>query len=90
VIAASINSADYQAQVIRNNGTYNTVIFTLGLGGAPDVPIDFTLLERMANDPRSPIYDSTKTAGYFAYAKDASQLNEALTLIGSQILRLSQ
>jgi Flp pilus assembly protein TadG len=90
LIAASINSADYQAQVIRNDGTYSTVIFTIGLGGAADFPIDFTLLERMANDPRSPIFDSSKPQGYFAYAADPTQLNQAFTLVAGQILRLSQ
>lgn len=90
LIAAAINSADYQAQAIRNDGTYTTVIFTIGLGGAPDFPIDSTLLERMANDPRSPIFDSSKSQGYFAYAADPTQLNQAFTLVAGQILRLSQ
>lgn len=90
IIAAATNAVDYQAQTIRNNATYNTIIYTIGLGGAPDMPIDATLLERIANDPRSPIYDPTKTPGFFAYASNLSQLNQAFTQVAGQILRLSQ
>jgi Flp pilus assembly protein TadG len=89
VIAAAINSVDYQAQYIRNDTTYKPVIYTIGLGGAPDMPIDQTLMERIANDPRSPIFDRTKTAGYFAYASNPSQLAQAMDEVASQILRLS-
>lgn len=90
ITPAAINAADYQAQVIRNDSDYNIVIYTIGLGGAPDYAIDYTLLERMANDPRSPIYDNTKTAGLFAYASDPSQLNTAFTNVAGQILKLTK
>jgi Flp pilus assembly protein TadG len=90
VTAAAVNVADYQAQAIRADTTYNPVIYTIGLGGAPDLPIDATLLERIANDPRSPIYDSSKATGFFAYASDPSQLNQAFTQVAGQILRLSK
>ncbi len=89
VIAASTNAADNQAATIRNDPSYSTVIYTIGLGGAPDMPIDATLLERIANDSRSPIYDSTKPTGFFAYASDPSALNAAFQQVASQILRLS-
>lgn len=89
VIAAAINSVDYQAQAIRADTTYNPIIYTIGLGGAPDMPIDQTLMERIANDPRSPIFDATKPVGYFAYASDPSQLAQAMDDVASQILRLS-
>lgn len=90
VTPAAINAADYQAAAIRNDQNYTIVIYTIGLGGAPDYAIDFTLLERMANDPRSPIYDQTKTAGFFAYASDPSQLNNAFTQVAGQILKLTK
>ncbi len=90
VTAAAVNVADYQAQAIRADTTYNPVIYTIGLGGAPDLPIDATLLERIANDPRSPVYDSTKATGFFAYASDPTQLNQAFTQVAGQILRLSK
>lgn len=90
VIAAAINTVDYQAQVIRSDTTYNPIIYTIGLGGAPDMPIDQTLMERIANDSRSPIFDPTKPVGYFAYASDPSQLAQAMDDVASQILRLSR
>lgn len=90
VVAAAVNSADYQAQVIRNDPTYKIVIYTIGLGGAPDFAIDATLLERMANDPRSPIYNSSKPAGSYNYAPTPAALSQAFADVGSQILRLSQ
>jgi Flp pilus assembly protein TadG len=90
VMAAAFNAADNQATTMRNDTTYTIVIYTIGLDGAPDVSIDSTFLERLANDPRSPIYDSTKPAGYYAYAKDASALNQAFYQVASQVLRLSR
>jgi hypothetical protein len=90
VVAASINATDYAAQQIRYSPNYDAVIYTIGLGGNSAEPVDDTLLERIANDPRSPIYDSKKKAGFYAYAADASQLNAAFTQVASQILRLSK
>jgi len=90
VIAAAFNAADNQATAIRNLSGYTTVIYTIGLDGAPDTPIDSTFLERVANDPRSPIYNSAKPAGYYAYAANAAALNQAFSQVASQVLRLSQ
>ena len=89
VVAAAFNAADNQATTIRNDPTYTIVIYTIGLDGAPDVAIDSTFLERVANDPRSPIYDPTNPAGYYAYAANPSALNEAFYQVASQVLRLS-
>lgn len=89
VVAAAFNAADNQATTIRNDSTYTIVIYTIGLDGAPDVAIDSTFLERVANDPRSPIYDSTKPAGFYAYAANPSALNQAFYEVASQVLRLS-
>ena len=90
IMAASINAADYQAQVIRSDTTYNPVIYTIGLGGALDMPIDVTLLERISNDTRSPIYNSSQKTGMYVPAPNPSQLNQAFQLVAGQILRLSQ
>ncbi len=90
IMAAAINAADYQAQVIRHDTTYNPVIYAIGLDGAPDMHIDSVLLERIANDQRSPVYDSTRKTGLYAYAPDATQLNQAFQQVAGQILRLSQ
>jgi hypothetical protein len=90
LIAAAFNAADNQATAIRNDSTYNIVIYTIGLDGAPDLAIDSTFLERVANDPRSPIYTSSKPAGYYAYASNPSALNQAFNAVASQVLRLSR
>lgn len=90
IVAASFNSADNQAYKIRHDSTFTPIIFTIGLGGAPDAPIDQDFLERIANDPRGSSYESTLAAGTFAYAPNASQLQMAFYQIASEILRLSQ
>ncbi|MCP2937782.1 hypothetical protein NK983_34305, partial [Salmonella enterica subsp. enterica serovar Typhimurium] len=61
-------------------------IYTLGLGTG----VDATLLRRMANDPASPIYDSTKQIGLYAYAPNAADLSRAFAQIASEILRLTR
>ena len=50
----------------------------------------FTKPRRVANDPTSPIYDSTRPAGKFVFAPDQSALVTAFNAIASEILRLSQ
>ena len=90
VIAAAVNTADYQAQVIRNDSTYKTVIYTVGLGGAADLPVDDTLLERIANDPRSPIYNPSLMKGTYYNAPTIIQLNQAFADVAGEILRLSK
>ena len=90
IMAAAFNAADNQANTIRSNTTYKPVIFTIGLDGAPDMPIDSVFLERVANDPRSPIYSSSQAAGYYAYAANPSALNQAFDQVYSYALRLSR
>ena len=84
--AASLDAADNAATTIRNDPTYETVIYTLGYSGGADK----TFLRRVANDPTSPIYDSTRPAGKFVFAPDQSALVTAFNAIASEILRLSQ
>lgn len=91
ISTASQNAADNAATTIRNDSTYNITIFTVGLGGTvPNAPIDQTFLERVANDPRSPIYSTTQKTGQFVYASDITQLGAAFQAVSSSILRLSQ
>jgi hypothetical protein len=53
--------------------------------------VDFqTFLERVANDPRSNIYDSSRPTGSFVFSPDATQLAAAFQQVASQVLRLSQ
>jgi Flp pilus assembly protein TadG len=89
---AAFNAADAQAQaIIHDTHGYDPVIYTIGLGGATDAPTEATFttfLERAANDPRANNYDSTRPAGQFVYAPNASQLSNAFQQVAAQILRL--
>jgi hypothetical protein len=82
---AAGNAADSLASRVRLDTTLGPVIYTIGLGS-----VDATLLRRMANDPASPIHDSTKQVGMYAYAPDATQLSRAFAQIASEILRLAR
>lgn len=90
VSAASTNAADNAAYRIRQNASLNPVIYSIGLGGTSTEPIDGDFLRRIANDPQSPIYDSSKPAGFYVYSPTAVQLDDAFTKVAGEILRLSQ
>ncbi len=89
IMHASENAADAQAQTIRNDGTYKPIIYTIGLGGTSSQPIDDELLERIANDPRSTNYDSSKAAGEYIPCT-AAGLASAFQQVASQILHLAK
>ena len=72
-------------------------VFTIGLGGNGGV--DYTLLQRMANDPNAdphgaygayPGYNTAQPVGTFIYSSDASQLQSAFVRLASMILRISK
>lgn len=86
---AAENAADSQAQMIRNDATYKPIIYTIGLGGTSFQPIDDELLERIANDPRSTSYDSSKAAGEYIPCT-AAGLASAFQQVASQILHLAK
>jgi len=86
---AAENAADAQAQTIRNDATYKTVIYTIGLGGTSSQPIDDELLERIANDPRSTSYNSSQSTGEYIPCT-AAGLASAFQQVASQILHLSK
>lgn len=87
---ASYNAFDNCAQKIHKDATLRPLIYTIGLGGSGAEGIDATLLQRVANDPNSPIYDKTLPTGKFVLASDKTQLQGAFNTIVSQILRLAQ
>jgi Flp pilus assembly protein TadG len=91
---AAFNAADSQAQkIIHDTLGFNPVIYVIGLGGASDMPspaILETFCRRVANDPTSPIYDSSRPTGLFVYSPDDTQLQAAFETVASQILRLSK
>ena len=84
----AINLADNAAAVARNNATLNVVTYTIGLGSNGGV--DDILLERMATDLASPIYDNTKANGIYIFAPSSADLGGAFAKIASEILRLAQ
>ncbi len=88
VVYASTNAADDAGRRIRNDRTFATVIYSIGLGG--DGWIDHDFLKRIANDPTASSYDPTLPAGLYVYAPDASQLAGAFNRIASEILRLAK
>lgn len=98
------NLADNAANSARGAHTYTnlaampgTLVYTIGLGGNGGV--DFTLLQRMANDPNAdphgaypayPGYNTAQPVGTFIYSSDTSQLQAAFTRLASMILRISR
>jgi Mg-chelatase subunit ChlD len=93
VTDASFNAADAQALTISSDTLYQPVIYTIGLGGASDLPSTASFqrfLKRVANDPSSDRYNSSLPTGMFVYSPDDTELAAAFHQIASQILRLSK
>jgi hypothetical protein len=95
--AMALNIADSAASRIRS-GTVDPVsghslsgiiIFSIGLGNAA-VPFSPTFLERVSNDPRSPIYNSSEPSGQYIYAATAADLQAAFAAVASEVLRLAK
>jgi Flp pilus assembly protein TadG len=95
--AVALNIADSAATRIRSGTTdpvsgkslSNVIIFSIGLGNAA-VPFSPTFLERVSNDPRSPIYNSSEPAGLYVYAATSADLQSAFAAVASEILRLAK
>lgn len=104
VSAVNYNLTDNMANFARNSHTYTnavtmpgTLIFTIGLGGNGGV--DFTLLQRVANDPNADPngnygaytgYNTSQPVGTFVYSSDSSTLSAAFAKIADVILRISK
>jgi Flp pilus assembly protein TadG len=87
---ASINAVDDAAKRIRNREGapgLTTMIYAIGLGGVGEADSD--LLERVANDRDSAIFDPNSPEGLYVYAPNPAALNEAFVRIASEILRYS-
>jgi Flp pilus assembly protein TadG len=90
---AGINALDNAAQNARvaaaaANMPY--VVYTIGLNPTVYGTVNQALLQRMANDPASPVYSSTYTPGKFYYVPSSGQLSQAFAAIASDILRIAQ
>jgi hypothetical protein len=81
----AMNATDDVGKKIRLDGRLATVVYTIGLGD-----IDEELLIRVANDPRSAIFDSAAAEGLYVYAADPTQLDLAFQRVASEILRISK
>lgn len=98
------NLTDNAANFARSPHVYSNLaampgalVYTIGLGGNGGV--DYTILQRMANDPNAdphgaysayPGYNTAQPVGTFIYSSDASQLQAAFTRLASMILRISR
>jgi hypothetical protein len=101
---AALNAADNAAYRARANTTVKPTVFVIGLGGQGLDPIDHTLLQRIANDPKGDInsvypecvanascvhYDD-QYSGTYIYSTNATVLKQKFLELSSQILRLSR
>ena len=91
---AGINTLDNAAQNARVAATAATmpyVVYTIGLNPTSTYgTVNQALLQRVANDPASPVYQTAYTAGKFYYVPTAGQLSQAFAAIASDILRIAQ
>jgi Mg-chelatase subunit ChlD len=55
---ASLNAADNAAYRARSNATLPATVFVVGLGGQGADPPDYTLMQRIANDPLGDQYNT--------------------------------
>ncbi len=85
---ASLNAADSAVQRIRQNTSLNVVIYSIGYYGGSEYP-DETWLKRIANDPASASYDSSRPPGLYVRAPTSGDLAAAFARVASEILRLA-
>ncbi|MDX2151947.1 MAG: vWA domain-containing protein [Bryobacteraceae bacterium] len=94
IVNASYNAADNCAKAIRDDTTFNPVIYSIGLGGNPGYPADAEFLSRVANtgtaDDTLSGDNVTRPRGVYAYAPNSAQLMQAFAIIASSVLRLSR
>jgi Flp pilus assembly protein TadG len=95
--AMAYNAADSAAARIRagandpvyNRGLTGILVYSIGLMNT-SYPASPGFLERVANDPRSDIYDGTKPVGLFVAAPTSADIDTAYQAIASEILRLAK
>jgi Flp pilus assembly protein TadG len=86
ILNVAFNTADAAAASIRNDVTYNPIIYTIGLGTS----VDTNFMMKVANDADYSGRDTTQPAGQYVYSPTSDQLNASFQVIASQILKLSQ
>lgn len=66
----------------------DVVTFAIGLGGPSAADDD--MMKRVANTADSPTYNSAHPLGIYAYADDATQLDQVFSQVASDVLRISK
>lgn len=85
---ASLNAADDAVQRIRQDASLSVVIYAIGYEGGTEWP-DEVWMRRVANDPASADYNSSKPAGMYVKAPTTGELATAFAKVASEILRLA-
>ena len=98
------NATDNAAYRARANATIPVYVFDILLEGNTTSPMDYVLMQRIANDPKADQFNATpkytacasgcsiagQYQGLFIDSTSASELNAAFLQVSSQILRLNQ
>lgn len=98
------NATDNAAYRARANATIPVYVFDILLEGNTTSPMDYVLMQRIANDPNGDQFNATpkysacasgcsvagQYQGLFIDSTSASELNSAFLQVSSQILRLNQ
>ena len=94
---AARNLVEIVADAARNdNGDYKIRIYTIGMGQLVRLDLGTrpetseSMLKRIANDVRSPDFNSNQLEGKYFYAQTAADVAPAFEGIQNQILRLSK
>jgi len=98
---AARNMVENLANTARGEATNPIHVFTIGLGASlTSQEITFcgyganeqgsNILKRLANLQGVDTYNANQPSGFYAYAADATQLNNAFNQVASAILRLSK
>jgi hypothetical protein len=96
--SAATNLTEIIANAARSDtsGDYRIRIYTIGMGNlvkcelGPIAETSESVLMRIANDRRSPDYDSTQLEGRYYYAQSAADIGPAFQQLQNQIIRLSK
>ena len=95
---ASTNLTEIIADAARSDtsGDHKIRIFTIGMGALVKMPLGTipetseSVLMRVANDKRSPDYNSSQLEGKYYYAQTAADLGPVFQQLQNQIIRLSK
>ena len=94
---AATNLVEIIANQARNdNGDYRIRIYTIGMGNLVRMPLGTinetseSVLMRIANDKRSPDYNSAQLEGKYYFARTEADLGSVFQQLQNQIIRLTK